>query len=392
MAAQGPRSGVGRPSAVVSPALESERGWQWQLRHGVTRRAELERWLSLSAAEQIGLQRAAEAGLAFLATPYVLSLCDPDDPACPIRRQVVPTAAEARQVAGDLCDPLGEQAHQVADHLIRRYPDRALLLVTQRCAVHCRFCTRSRLVGRRGAIGLDELEPAMDYLQRHPEVREVIVSGGEPLTLATSALVRILERLRAIESIEVIRLATRAPAWLPDRITAELCDALRRFQPLWVMAHFNHPAELTERAARACGRLVDAGLPVSSQTVLLRGINDQPEILEELFRDLVRLRVRPYYLLHMDSVRGAAHLRTSVARSIAIMARLQGNLSGIALPKLVVDTPGGMGKVVVGPETVVAREPGRTQLRTYRGVTVEVIDPPTDPSADEREMGGSSQL
>jgi lysine 2,3-aminomutase len=263
-----------------------------------------------------------------------------------------------------------------------------LLLVTHRCAVHCRFCTRSRLVGRRGAIPWDELASAFDYLERHPEVREVIVSGGEPLTLATEALVRVIERLRAIGSIEVIRLATRAPAWLPDRITVELCDALSRHQPLWVMVHFNHPAELTALAARACERLVDAGLPVLSQTVLLRGINDDPSVLQRLFRALVRLRVRPYYLLHMDSVGGAAHFRTPVDRGIQIMAQLQGKVSGIALPKLVVDTPGGLGKVPVGPDYVVARSPGCTTLRTHRGATVEVIDPPPD----EGEMGGSSQL
>lgn len=388
MAAQLPRSGVGRSSPSPEPAQRVERGWQWQLRAAVTTRAELERQLSLSEAERQGVERAAHAGMPLRVTPYVLSLCDPVDPGCPIRRQVVPTAAEGCPVPGDLVDPLGEGPHQVADHLIQRYPDRALLLVTHQCAVHCRFCTRSRLVGGRGAIGQTELQPAYAYLERHSEVREVIVSGGEPLTLGTERLARILERLRAIGSIEVIRLATRAPAWLPHRITAGLCDALRQLQPLWVMAHFNHPAELTPQAARACARLVDAGLPVLSQTVLLRGINDDPAVLEDLFRRLVRLRVRPYYLLHMDSVKGTAHLRTSVQRGIRIMERLQGNLSGIALPKLVVDTPGGMGKVPVGPDFIVACEPGSTTLRTHRGATVEVIDPPRG----EGEMGGNSQL
>ncbi len=388
MTAQGPRSGVGRSSSSPDAAQRSEGGWKGQLREAVTTQAELERRLSLSDAERRGIARAEHDGLPFRVTPYVLDLCDPTNPDCPIRRQVVPTAAEGRTVAGDRVDPLGEGRHQVADHLIQRYPDRALLLVTHQCAAHCRFCTRSRLVGDRGAIRQAELEPAFAYLEGHRPVREVIISGGEPLTLGTERLVGVIERLRAIETIEVIRLATRAPAWLPDRITVELCDALSQWQPLWIMAHFNHPAELTPQAARACTRLVDAGLPVLSQTVLLQGINDDPAVLETLFRALVRLRVRPYYLLHMDSVAGSAHLRTPVQRGVEIMERLQGKLSGIALPKLVVDTPGGMGKVPVGPDYVVARAPGRTTLRTYRGATVEVIDPPLD----QGEMGGNSQL
>ncbi len=392
MAASDPRSERGRRS---EPAAELHRQdppadhWQWQLKNVVTTSAELSRRLTLSEAELRGAERAERRGLPLRVTPYVLSLCDPHEPGCPIRQQVVPTAAEGHQVAGDMIDPLGERAHEVAPHLVCRYPDRALLLVTDRCAVHCRFCTRSRLVGGGcGALPDHELEPAFRYLASRPRLREVIVSGGEPLTLATERIVEIIARLRAIEHIEVIRLATRAPAWLPQRITAELCEALQPHQPIWVMVHFNHPKELTPQAARACGRLVDAGLPVMSQTVLLAGINDQAAVLEELFRGLVRLRVRPYYLLQMDPVLGAAHLRTPVQRGIDIMEQLQGRLSGIALPKLVVDTPGGMGKVPVGPDYVVAREPGRTTLRTHRGVTVEVLDPP----AGAGEMGGSSQL
>ncbi len=391
MAASDPRSERGqRP---VGPAADRrqdrpEDRWQWQLQNVVTTAAELSGRLSLSEAELRGVQGAERRGLSLRVTPYVLSLCDPLEPSCPIRQQVIPTAVEGHQVAGDLSDPLGEQAHEVAPHLVCRYPDRALLLVTDRCAAHCRFCTRSRLVGGGcGAMAIDELEPAFRYLESHSKLREVIVSGGEPLTLSTERLVGLIARLRRIEHIEVIRLATRAPAWLPQRITNELCEALREHQPLWVMAHFNHPKELTALAGRACERLVDAGLPVMSQTVLLAGINDQPTVLESLFRGLVRLRVRPYYLLHMDSVAGGAHLRTAVQRGIDIMETLQGNLSGIALPKLVIDTPGGMGKVPVGPDYVVAREPGRTTLRTHRGVTVELLDPP----AGAGEMGRNSQ-
>jgi lysine 2,3-aminomutase len=207
-------------------------------------------------------------------------------------------------------------------------------------------------------------------------VRDVIVSGGDPLTMATERLAHLVGRVRAIPSVETIRLATRVPVTLPSRITAELLRALRPHHPLWVMTHFNHPRELTPEAERACRRLVDGGFPVMNQAVLLRGVNDDAAVLEALFRGLVRWRVRPYYLLQMDPVRGTGHLRTSLAAGVAIMERLQGRLTGIALPKLVVDTPGGMGKVPLGPDYVVARSPGRTVLRTYRGVDVECVDPP----------------
>lgn len=351
--------------------------WRWQIRNAARTTDDLARVLRLTPAEIEGSRRAEAAGLPIQVTPYYLALCDPDDPACPIRAQCVPRAAEARDVPGDLVDPLGEVAHEVAPYLVRRYPDRALLLATDRCGVYCRFCTRSRIVGDGGGtVPLERLEPAMAWLAAHPEVRDVIVSGGDPLTASTERITRLLARLRAIPSVETIRLATRAPVTLPSRITAELVRALRRHHPIWVMTHFNHPKELTKEAERACTRLVDAGFPVMNQTVLLRGINDDAAVLEGLFRGLVRWRVRPYYLLQADPVRGTGHLRTPIATGIAILERLQGRLTGIALPKLIVDTPGGLGKVPVGPDYVVARSPGRTLLRTHRGVTVEYLDPP----------------
>ena len=312
-----------------------------------------------------------------LIPPYYLGLCDPEDPHCPIRRQCVPHAAESRRVAGDLLDPLGEQDHEVAPRLVRRYPDRALLLVTSSCAVHCRFCTRSRMVRvEEGFVPQGALEPALRWLHQHPEVREVLVSGGDPLVASTRRLSTLLSRLREIPSIEVIRIGTRVPVVLPMRIDTELVKMLRRHQPIWIMTHFNHEKELTTQSTEALERLVDAGLPVMNQTVLLRGVNDHEQDLASLFRGLVRRRVRPYYLLHADVIEGTSHLRTSLARSIEIFGRLQGRLSGIALPKLVVDTPGGRGKVPVGPETIVSTQPGRTVLRTYLGEEVTVLDPP----------------
>lgn len=337
----------------------------------------LARSLPLTAREIEGARLAEHRGLPIRITPYYLGLIDPDDPACPIRRQCIPDAREDEWAPGDLVDPLGEVAHEVAPYLVQRYPDRALLLATDRCAVYCRFCTRSRMVGGgEGGVSLEALAPALVWLREHPGVRDVIVSGGDPMAMATPRLVRLVAALRAIESIEIIRLATRVPVTLPMRITSELVRALRPFHPLWVMTHFNHPKELTREAARACTRLADAGFPVMNQTVLLAGINDDPVTLEELFRGLVRWRVRPYYLLQADPVRGTSHLRTRLGRGIELMEQIQGRVSGIALPKLICDTPGGRGKVPLTPDYVVGHADGRTTLRTFRGERVDYVDPP----------------
>lgn len=332
--------------------------------------------LRLSDDELAGARAAEQRGFPIAIPPHYLSLVDRDDPNCPIRRQIVPRAAEQRSSRGDLRDPLGEEAHEVAPELIRRYPDRALLLVTDRCAVYCRFCTRSRMVGSGGgARSLVKLTPALDYLRAHPEVRDLILSGGDPLTLTTDKLVAIVRAVRGVPSIETIRLATRVPVVLPSRIDETLLGALRRFHPIWVMTHFNHPRELTPESGAACERLADAGFPVMNHTVLLRGVNDDAATLAELFRGLVRLRVRPYYLLQADPVSGTGHLRTPLATGVALMEALQGRLSGIALPKLIVDTPGGLGKVPVGPDYVVSRGDGVTRFRSPRGVEVDYVDP-----------------
>ena len=318
------------------------------------------------------------AGLPISITPYYLALCDPKDPDCPIRRQCVPRAEEAIAVTGDLRDPLGEEAHQVAPHLIQRYPDRVLLLATDRCGVYCRFCTRSRLVGDGGgARSMTALEPAFAWMEAHPEVRDVIISGGDPCVMSTERLSRLLLRIREIDHVDYVRLATRAPVTLPQRITEELAAAIREsHESTWIMTHFNHPKELSEEARAACARLVDAGLPVMNQTVLLRGVNDDQNTLEELFRGLVRSRVRPYYLLQMDPVGGTGHLRTPLRRGIELMAALQGRMSGIALPKLIVDTPGGLGKVPIGRNYLRSEQDGVTVLETFRGDLVEYYDPP----------------
>jgi lysine 2,3-aminomutase len=364
------------PLTELTPAEGDPEDWRWQLRQSVRSAAGLAAALGLTPEEHAGALAAERAGLPIAVTPYYLALCDKDDLSCPLRRQVVPHAFEAREVAGDMRDPLGEEAHTVAPELIRRYPDRALLLATDRCAVYCRFCTRSRIVGNGGGPRSDErLAAAFSWLRDHPEVSDVIISGGDPLAMATDRILRVVAALRAIPSIETIRLATRVPVVLPQRVTPELLQALRPHHPLWVMTHFNHPRELTERSRRACRDLADAGFPVMNHTVLLRGINDDAETLTRLFRGLVKERVRPYYLLQADPVRGSGHLRTPIDTGIELMEKLQGRLSGIALPKLIVDTPGGLGKVPIGPDYVVAREPGVTRLRTPRGLEVDYFDP-----------------
>lgn len=360
--------------------------WRWQLSRSLTSAEELARALPLDDSERRGVEALGERGFPLGITPYYLGLIDPRDPACPIRRQVVPRIEELDRVPGDMADPLGEAAHEAAPNLIQRYADRALLFATDRCAVYCRFCTRSRLVGAGGgARSLDRLEPAFAYLRAHPEISDVIISGGDPLVMATEKLARLVAAVRAVPSVQTIRLATRVPVVLPQRITDELLQALRPHHPLWVMTHFNHPKELTDEAAEALTRLADAGFPVMNHTVLLRGVNDDAGVLAALFRGLVRWRARPYYLLQADPVQGTGHLRTPLQTGVDIMRRLQGRLSGIALPKLIVDTPGGLGKVPVQPEYVVARAPGVTRFRTHRGVEVDYVDPP--PSAGPRGAG-----
>lgn len=372
------------PSRSSSPAAGHPpewSDWRWQSRHAIDDLAGLEASLTLTEAERRGVERALAGGFPLAITPYYRSLIRDEDPDDPVRRQCVPRIEEEREVEGDLRDPLGEEAHEVAPNLVQRYPDRVLLLATDRCAVYCRFCTRSRMVGGGGgARAIEKLEPAFRYLEAHPEIGDVIVSGGDPLVMSTERVARILERLARIDSVLYVRIATRAPVTIPQRITEELCRALRESHPaVWVMTHFNHPNELSRESLEACARLADHGLPVMNQSVLLRGVNDDAATLERLFRGLVRARVRPYYLLQTDPVRGTGHLRTPLARGVEIMAALQGRLSGIALPKFIVDTPGGKGKVPVGPEYVVAAKHGRTTLRTFRGELVDYVDPP-DPS------------
>lgn len=345
---------------------------------------ELEKVLSLTLEEREGIQHFQSQGFPISITPYYLSLCDPKDPKCPVRKQCIPTLSETHLHPSDLRDPLGEDNHTVAPHLVQRYPDRALLLVTDRCSVYCRFCTRSRMVGQSdGAHSASDLSGTFAYLKAHPEIQEVILSGGDPLVMSDDKLGEILEALSTIEHLNHIRIGTRAPVTLPQRITPGLIETLKRFPSVWIMTHFNHSKELTPESTEAISMLVNHGFPVMNQTVLMKDINDDPHTLEILFRGLVKNRVKPYYLLQMDPVNGTQHFRTPLARGIEIMKTLQGRVSGLCLPKFIVDTPHGKGKVhlahnpilniSVEPSNASSKETHYT-LQTFRGEIVKHVD------------------
>lgn len=309
------------------------------------------------------------------ATAYYLSLANACDPGDPILRQCVPDEAELAHPEAPT-DPLAERRDSPVPGLVHRYPDRVLLVVTNTCAVHCRHCLRKRIwnSGESETLTTDGLERAVAYLLRRTEVREALLSGGDPLTLADAALEHYLARLRAIPHLEILRVGTRMPVVLPDRITDRLCRVFAAYHPVWVATQFNHPAELTAAAGRACGRLLRHGVPVVNQTVLLRGVNDAADTLESLFRGLLRFGVKPYYLFHGDPVGGTLHFRTGVRAGLEIMDRLRHRLSGLALPTFALDLPGGAGKVVLTPETPVRDAPGGVELDLADGTTVHYPD------------------
>jgi lysine 2,3-aminomutase len=342
------------------------------MRRRVTTATELETMLELTDAEREGIRRRAHA-FAFAITPYYLSLMGGPD--CPVRRQAVPHVDETVVLPSDLRDPLAEEDHSPVPILSHRYPDRALLYVTHNCPVYCRHCTRQRKVGDASSAPTRRmLEAAFDYLRHTPAIRDVLVSGGDPLSLSDDKLVEIVGTLRSIEHVEVIRLCTRNPVTLPQRITAELLVALQPHHPIYVSTHFNHPKEGTPEAAAALDRLADHGFNVGNQMVLLRGINDDVETVRALNRWLVRHRCRPYYMFQCDPVTGTAHLRTPVATGIEILDALRGSLSGLAIPQLAVDLPGGGGKVTLSPERLVRREGKKMVFRDHRGREFTYVD------------------
>ncbi len=349
--------------------------WRWQLRHRISTLEQLQRLMPTLTPEEVAGTQLANHKLALAITPYFFNLIDPADEYCPIRRQVIPRIEEMDVAPWELSDPCGEEAHSPVPGIVHRYPDRVLFLVTDRCAAYCRYCTRSRLVSN--ATGYDfhpDFDRQIEYIAQHPEVRDVLLSGGDPLLLSDEKLEQLLGRLRAIEHVEFLRIGTRIPIFLPQRVTPELCARLRRFHPLFVSIHCNHPRELTLEARAALERLADAGIPLGNQSVLLRHVNDDVIVMRALVQKLLLCRVKPYYLYQCDPVAGSAHLRTSVARGLEIMAGLRGHTTGYAVPQYVIDAPGGGGKVPLNPEYVLSRNRDRVVLRNYEGRVFEYIE------------------
>ncbi|MBF0213100.1 MAG: KamA family radical SAM protein [Magnetococcales bacterium] len=361
---------------VFYPEADAARwsDWRWQVRHRLRDGHALARVLNLSETERVALARRA-GGLPVAVTPYYASLMHPDDPRDPLRRTVIPVDDEDRLAPGERPDPLDERRDTVVPGVIQRHPDRVVILATGVCATYCRYCTRSRLVGG-GERLTGHWEAAIAHVASDSRIRDVLISGGDPLMLSTRRLGELLTRLRAIPHVELLRIGSRMPLVLPMRITRKLVALLRRHQPLVVSIHATHPAELTAEAARGLARLADAGILLAGQTVLLAGINDAPETLRSLLRGLLRHRVRPYYLYQCDPIPGSAHFRVPVEEGIALVERVGRDLSGLAVPRYVIDAPGGGGKIPIGPVTMVGREPGHLVLRNAHGQIYRYPDPP----------------
>jgi lysine 2,3-aminomutase len=346
--------------------------WRWQLKHRITTLSQLERFLPTLTPEERAGTVLADHKLAMAITPYFFNLIDPGDEDCPIRRQMIPRLEETQTAPWEMSDPCGEDSHSPVPGLVHRYPDRVLFLVTDRCAAYCRYCTRSRLVSN--ASGYDfhpDFGRQIDYIARTPQVRDVLLSGGDPLLLSDERLEDLLGRLRAIPHVEFLRIGTRIPVFLPQRVTPELCSVLRRFHPLFISIHSNHPTELTTEVRGALERLADAGIPLGNQSVLLRGVNDNVTVMRAHVQKLLLCRVRPYYVYQCDLIAGSAHLRSSVRRGLEVMEGLRGHTSGYAVPTYVIDAPGGGGKVPVSPEYVLSRTKDRVLIRNYEGRVFE---------------------
>ena len=349
--------------------------WRWQMKNGINNIEHLEKVVKLTQNERENLTKALTK-FTMAITPYYAALMDPEDPECPVRMQSVPRIAELHDDPSDLSDPLHEDVDSPVPGLTHRYPDRVLLLITNICSMNCRHCTRRRLVGFEDADMPDEnIVKAIEYIRQHKEVRDVLISGGDPLVLADDRLESIISRIRAIEHVEIIRIGTRAPVVMPMRITDELVGMLKKYHPIYVNTHFNHAKEITREARTALARLADAGIQLGNQSVLLKGINDCPQIMKQLLHKLLTVRVKPYYIYQCDLSMGISHFRTTVARGIEIMESLRGHTSGLAVPTFVVDAPGGGGKIPVMPNYVIVMGENRVILRNYEGVITTYTEP-----------------
>lgn len=353
---------------------EKWNNWRWQLSNRINTPEEFEKVIPLTDSEREALSAAHLFRVDI--TPYYASLINPDDSNDPIRKQVVPTAGEMVPFTAMMEDSLAEDRHSPVPGLVHRYPDRVLMLVTTQCASYCRYCTRSRIVGDpTETFSREEFEMQLEYLKRTPQVRDVLLSGGDPLVLAPKVLEEILSRLREIPHIEILRIGSRVPVFLPMRITEELTNTLQQFHPMWLNIHVNHSNEISTELADACDRLTRAGIPLGNQSVLLAGVNDNVHIQRQLVHDLVRIRVRPYYLYQCDLVEGAGHFRTPVSKGVEIMEGLRGHTTGFAVPTYCIDAPGGGGKIPVMPNYMISMSDHKIVLRNFEGFITTYEEP-----------------
>ena len=362
--------------------------WRWHFRNRITSVEELAKYIPLSSKEKTQIKLVITK-YPFAVTPYYLSLVDADDPHDPIRKQAVPCFQEIAMADMGTEDPLEEKRDSVVPGLVHRYPDRVLMVLTDICSMLCRHCTRKREWQNGGWIRTQaEIEPMMDYIRRNKQVRDIVISGGDPLTLNTSYLEEILKELRSISHVEIIRIGTRFPVVLPQRIDAELCNMLSKHGPIWLNTHFNHPRELTPEAARACDMLLRAGVPVSNQAVLMRGVNDTVDTQMKLNHELLKAKVRPYYLFQCDDVQGTEHLHTPLGTGMKIMEQMRGRTSGLAIPTFVVDLPGGGGKIPIMPNYILSQSEDEFMLRNYQGRVFNFRNPMApEPSKSGRRNG-----
>lgn len=349
--------------------------WKWQVKNRIEDFDDLKKYIPLTPAEEEGVKKSLET-LRMAITPYYLSLIEKDNPDCPIRMQAVPYGLELYQSPYDLLDPLHEDGDSPVPGLTHRYPDRVLFLITDMCSMYCRHCTRRRFAGQSDSQTPSErIQQGIDYIARTPQVRDVLLSGGDALMVSDKMLESIIQRLRAIPHVEIIRIGTRTPVVCPQRITDDLVNMLKKYHPIWVNTHFNHPDEITPESIQACERMANAGIPLGNQSVLLRGINDCVHVMRKLVHGLVKIRVRPYYIYQCDLSMGLQHFRTSVSKGIEIIESLRGHTSGYAVPTFVVDAPGGGGKIPVMPTYMISQSPGKVILRNFEGVITTYAEP-----------------
>ncbi|MGH4138576.1 lysine 2,3-aminomutase [Clostridium sp.] len=349
--------------------------WKWQVKNRIETVDELKKYIPLTEDEEKGARQCVET-LRMAITPYYLALIDPSDPHDPIRKQAIPTALELHQAGADLLDPLHEDADSPVPGLTHRYPDRALILITDMCSMYCRHCTRRRFAGQSdSSMPMDRIDKAIEYIRDTVQIRDVLLSGGDALLVSDDKLEYIIKKLREIPHVEIIRLGSRVPVVMPQRITPKLVNMLQKYHPIWLNTHFNHPNEITEESKLACERMANAGIPLGNQTVLLRGVNDCTHVMMDLVHELVKIRVRPYYIYQCDLSMGLEHFRTPVSKGIEIIEALRGHTSGFCVPTFVVDAPGGGGKIPVMPNYLISQSPAKIVLRNFEGVITSYEQP-----------------